>query len=212
MGKKVQQLEKQVGETQKTVAEGKAVSGAQVQPIAPVPSGPLALHNFVITGDAEVQFGKTQGQHSAFTLADLAPIFLFRANDNILFEAGFDVRLQNGSVTLANGQTGNSGTTTTIDLSFAKRNHWAFTGIKALCCYAVETIFDARYCAVLMMMLVSALVLPITLRVHAGHHAAHVHPGLLVGAHHLCHLLMGGFSLFDQFGHHCGNCIQFLIG
>jgi hypothetical protein len=119
MGKKVQQLEEQVGETQKTVAEGKAVSGAQVQPIAPVAAGPLALHNFVITGDAEVQFGKTQGQHSAFTLADFAPIFLFRANDNILFEAGFDVRLQNGSVTLLNGQTGNSGSTTTISLSFA---------------------------------------------------------------------------------------------
>src|SRR5580704_10369715 len=119
MEKKVQQLEEQVGVTQKTVAEGKAVSGTQVQPIAPVPSGPLALHNFVITGDAEVQFGKTQGQHSAFTLADFAPIFLFRANDNILFEAGFDVRLQNGSVTLANGNTGNSGTTTAIDLSFA---------------------------------------------------------------------------------------------
>jgi len=119
IGQKVQRLEEQVGETQKTVAEGKAVSGAQVQPIAPVPSGPLALHNFVITGDAEVQFGKTQGQHSAFTLADFAPIFLFRANDNILFEAGFDVRLQNGSVTLLNGQTGNSGSTTTINLSFA---------------------------------------------------------------------------------------------
>ncbi len=119
MGKRVQKLEEQVGETQKTVTEGKAVSGPQVQPIAPVPSGPLALHNFVITGDAEVQFGKTQGQHSAFTLADFAPIFLFRANDNILFEAGFDVRLQNGSVTLLNGQTGNSGSTTTIDLSFA---------------------------------------------------------------------------------------------
>jgi hypothetical protein len=119
MGKKVQQLEEQVSETQKTVAEGKAVSGAQVQPIAPLAAGPLALHNFVITGDAEVQFGKTQGQHSAFTLADFAPIFLFRANDNILFEAGFDVRLQNGSVTLLNGQTGNSGSTTTINLSFA---------------------------------------------------------------------------------------------
>ena len=119
MQKKVQQLEEQVGETQKTVAEGKAVSGAQVQPVAPVPGGPLALHNFAIVGDAEVQFGKVQGQHSAFTLADFAPIFLFRANDNILFEAGFDVRLQNGSVTLANGNTGNSGTTTTIDLSFA---------------------------------------------------------------------------------------------
>jgi hypothetical protein len=77
------------------------------------------LHNFAIVGDAEVQFGKIYGSHSAFTLADFAPIFLFRANDNILFEAGFDVRLANGAITLANGKTGNSGTTTSIDLSFA---------------------------------------------------------------------------------------------
>jgi Skp family chaperone for outer membrane proteins len=119
MQRKVEQLQEQVSETQKTAAEGKGAVGAQVQPVAPVPEGPLALHNFSIVGDAEVQFGKTYGSHSAFTLADFAPIFLFRANDNILFEAGFDVRLQNGAVTLANGNTGNSGTTTSIDLSFA---------------------------------------------------------------------------------------------
>lgn len=117
--KKVQQLQEQVSETQKATTEGKGVAATQVQPIAPVPEGPLALHNFAIVGDAEIQFGKTYGSHSAFTEADFAPIFLFRANDNILFEAGFDVRLQNGGVTLANGNTGNSGTTTAIDLSFA---------------------------------------------------------------------------------------------
>ncbi len=117
--KKVQQLQEQVSETQKATTEGKGVAATQVQPVAPVPEGPLALHNFAIVGDAEIQFGKTYGSHSAFTEADFAPIFLFRANDNILFEAGFDVRLQNGEVTLANGNTGNSGTTTAIDLSFA---------------------------------------------------------------------------------------------
>src|ERR1700730_17293595 len=117
---KLGQLEEQV-EAQKTAteAQGKAVAAAQVQPVAPVPSGPLATHNFTLAGDAEVQFGKTTGQHSAFTLADFAPVFLYRAGDNVLFEAGFDIRLQNGAVTLASGQTGNSGTTTTIDLSFA---------------------------------------------------------------------------------------------
>jgi Skp family chaperone for outer membrane proteins len=118
MQRKVEQLQEQVSETQKTAAEGKGAVGAQVQPVAPVPEGPLALHNFSIVGDAEVQFGKIYGSHSTFLQADFAPIFLFRANDNILFEAGFDVRLQNGGVTLANGQTGNSGTTTAIDLSF----------------------------------------------------------------------------------------------
>jgi len=120
MKRKMSILEERVGETQKAAkeAEGKA-QAAQVQPVAPAPSGALATHNVTLVGDAEVQFGKVSGQHSAFTLADFAPIFLYRANDNILFEAGFDVRLQNGSVTLASGQTGNSGTTTSIDLSFA---------------------------------------------------------------------------------------------
>jgi hypothetical protein len=103
---KIQQLQQQVGETQKaaTEAQQKAETAAQVQPVAPVPSGALATHNFTLAGDAEIQFGKTTGQHSAFTSADFAPVFLFRAGDNVLFEAGFDVRLQNGAVTLASGQ------------------------------------------------------------------------------------------------------------
>jgi hypothetical protein len=121
MKRKINQLEAQVGETQKAAAQaqGKAEVTTQVQPVAPVPSGPLATHNFTMVGDAEVQFGKVAGQHSAFTLADFAPVFLFRANDNILFEAGLDITLQNGAVTLSSGQTGNSGTQTSIDLSFA---------------------------------------------------------------------------------------------
>jgi TolA-binding protein len=120
MKRKVNQLQEQV-EAQKTAteAQGKAEAAAQVQPVAPVPSGALATHNFTMAGDAEVQFGKIAGQHSAFTMADFAPVFLFRAGDNVLFEAGLDITLQNGAVTLANGQTGNSGTQTSIDLSFA---------------------------------------------------------------------------------------------
>ena len=122
---KISQLQEQVGETQKTATEAqqKAEAAAQVQPVAPVPSGALATHNFTMVGDAEVQFGKIAGQHSAFTLADFAPIFLFRAGDNVLFEAGFDITLQNGAVTLASGKTGNSGTQTTIDLSFATMDY-----------------------------------------------------------------------------------------
>ena len=118
---KILKLQEQVGETQRTAAEAqqKAEVASQVQPVAQFPSAALATHNFTMTGDAEVQFGKVAGQHTAFTLADFAPVFLFRAGDNVLFEAGFDVTLQNGAVTLANGQTGNSGTTTAIDLSFA---------------------------------------------------------------------------------------------
>src|SRR6516162_1695954 len=75
-------------------------------------SGPLATHDFDIVGDAEVQFGKISHQHGAFMLADFAPIFLFRGGDKILFEAGFDFILQNNA-------PGSSGSTTTVNLSFA---------------------------------------------------------------------------------------------
>ena len=118
-------LEDQVGLTKKTAteAEQKAEAAAsQVQPVAPV-AGMLATHNFTLAGDAEVQFGKVLGQHSAFTLADFAPVFLFRATDKALFEAGFDVTLTNGAVTLQNGQTGNMGVSTGVDLSFAQLDY-----------------------------------------------------------------------------------------
>jgi hypothetical protein len=109
-------LEEQASETQKVLAEGKGAPAPA--PVAPVP-GPLALHNFQILGDAEVEFGKSTGSHSAFQFFDFAPIFLFRANDNILMEAGFDFTLSNGSVSLANGNTGNLGTSTGVSLTFA---------------------------------------------------------------------------------------------
>jgi hypothetical protein len=72
-------------------------------------------HNFMMLGDAEFQFVKTEGQNGAFLLADFAPIFLYRAGDNILFEAGFDAVLQNDS----NG-THDSGSSTSFGLSFAQ--------------------------------------------------------------------------------------------
>ncbi len=112
--KQIERLKQQIEQTQKaaTDAQQKAEAASQVQPIHPVPEGPSATHNFTMLGDAEVQFGKVDGSHSAFALADFAPIFLFRAGDNVLFEAGFDVNLQNNA---PNG----SGSTASIGLSFA---------------------------------------------------------------------------------------------
>lgn len=112
----IQRLKQQVDQTQKTAsdAQQKAEAAAQVQPIHPVPEGPAATHNFSMVGDAEIQFGKTDGSHSAFGLADFAPIFLFRARDNILFEAGFDINLQNGTT-----GSHDAGVSTSIGLSFA---------------------------------------------------------------------------------------------
>lgn len=111
---KIQQLQLQADQTQQlaTNAVQKAEAASQVQPVHPVPPGPGATHNFTMVGDAETVFGRIQGQHSAFAQADFAPIFLYRANDNVLFEAGFDFLLSN------NAPTG-AGTAYGFDLSFA---------------------------------------------------------------------------------------------
>jgi hypothetical protein len=84
----------------------------EVEAVSTETSGPLATHSFSIVGDAEVQFAKISHQHGAFTLADFAPIFLFRGGDKILFEAGFDFVIQNNA-------PGGSGYATTVNLSFA---------------------------------------------------------------------------------------------
>ncbi len=128
----IQKLKEQLDTTQKTATEAqqKAEAASQVQPVHPVPEGPAALHNFSMVGDAEIQFGKVDGSHSAFALADFAPIFLFRAHDNILFEAGFDINLQNG---INQSQTHDSGVQTSVGLSFATidyliNDHVTFVG------------------------------------------------------------------------------------
>ncbi|HZR16707.1 MAG TPA: hypothetical protein VFE51_05210 [Verrucomicrobiae bacterium] len=116
----IKQLKQRLDETQKTAvdAQQRASAGAQIQPIHPIPQTANATHNFMVVGDAEIQFGKTDGSHSAFALADFAPIFLFRARDNILFEAGFDVNLQNST-----SGTHDSGVTTSVGLSFAQLDY-----------------------------------------------------------------------------------------
>jgi hypothetical protein len=115
---KIRELQSQIAKTEKTAGTGeyKAEATAQPPPVAQAPAGPLATHDFMIVGDAEVQYGKVHGQHGAFTLADFAPIFLFRAADNILFEVGMDITLQNNA-------PNDSGATTTFDLSFAQLDY-----------------------------------------------------------------------------------------
>jgi hypothetical protein len=119
----IQRLKEQVGETQKTAtdAQQKAEAAAQAQTPRPMPGEGNATHNFTMVGDAEVQFGKVDGQHSGFALADFAPIFLFRARDNVLFEAGFDITLQNNAPGTTSGTGG--GATTTFDMSFAQLDY-----------------------------------------------------------------------------------------
>lgn len=117
----ISQLKQQLGETHTVATNAQQtaeIATSQLQiALAPARS---ALHNFMVVGDAEVQFGKFQGQHSAFALADFAPIFLFRANDNVLFEAGFDITLAN-NVDAAGKPNG--GSSTTVGLSFAQLDY-----------------------------------------------------------------------------------------
>jgi hypothetical protein len=117
----ISQLQKQLGETQQTAADAEqksiAATQAAAQPPARVPLDEATVnHNFQILGDAEFQYVKTSGQSGSFVLADFAPIFLYRAGDNILFEAGFDTTIQNSA---PNG----GGYTTSFDLSFAQLDY-----------------------------------------------------------------------------------------
>jgi hypothetical protein len=121
----IQQLQQQLSETQQiaTNAEQKSIEAVQAQPQSRAPIDEATVnHNFQILGDAEFQYVKAAGQHGAFTLADFAPIFLYRSGDNILFEAGFDTTLQNNGGTLG-GNNNNSGYTTTFNLSFAQMDY-----------------------------------------------------------------------------------------
>ena len=123
----IHQLQEKLAETQQmaTNAVQKSVEAAQTQPPLREPIDEATVnHNFMILGDAEFQYVKASGQHGAFALADFAPIFLYRGGDNILFEAGFDTTLQNGSATSASDPNGHdSGSTTSFDLSFAQLDY-----------------------------------------------------------------------------------------
>ncbi|HMD55068.1 MAG TPA: hypothetical protein VKJ65_11015, partial [Phycisphaerae bacterium] len=115
----LQQLQEKLAETQQmaTNAEQKSVEAAQTQPLPRVPIDEATVnHNFQILGDAEFQYDKTAEQHGAFLLADFAPIFLYRAGNNILFESGFDTTIQNNA-------TNSPGYTTTFNLSFAQLDY-----------------------------------------------------------------------------------------
>ena len=115
----IQQLQQKLGETQSlatnAVEKADAVALAQATPVR------SALHNFTMVGDAEVQYGQAKGSFGTFSLADFAPIFLFRANDNILFEAGFDIMVQNNAI--VNGVPQGGGNNTSVSMSFGQLDY-----------------------------------------------------------------------------------------
>ena len=119
----IQQLRQQLGQTQElaTNAVQKAEAASQAPAVFPTPNpATSASHNVVVIGDAEVQFGKSSGQNPTFALGDFAPIFLYRANDDTLFEAGFDVMLNNNSNPDGTRAPGSS---TSVNLSFAQLDY-----------------------------------------------------------------------------------------
>jgi len=101
---------------QKSTAAGQAQAQTQLQ--APLDEATVN-HNFQILGDAEFQYDKLDKNHGSFAQTDFAPIFLYRAADNILFEAGFDFILQNNG----GSPGGSAGYTTTVNLSFAQLDY-----------------------------------------------------------------------------------------
>lgn len=122
---KIQDLERKLAETQQVATNAaQSVEAAQTQPMPRQPIDEATVnHNFMMLGDAEFQYVKTAGQHGAFLQADFAPIFLYRAGDNILYEAGFDTILQNGSNPNSVPPGHDSGYTTTFNLSFAQLDY-----------------------------------------------------------------------------------------
>ncbi len=124
----IQDLQTKLAQTQQTATEAKQksdeVAEVQSQPPPRVPIDEATVnHNFQMLGDAEFQYDKTSGQNGGFLLADFAPIFLYRGGDNILFEAGFDTTLQNGSNPNSVPPGHDMGYGTTFNLSFAQLDY-----------------------------------------------------------------------------------------
>jgi hypothetical protein len=120
--KEIQDLREQLGQTQALATNAvQQAQAAAAQPVFPAPNpATSATHNFMMVGDAEVQFGKTADQNATFQLADFAPIFLFRANDNVLFEAGFDMMLNNN---FNPDGTRAADSSTSVSISFAQMDY-----------------------------------------------------------------------------------------
>ena len=111
----IKQLQDKVDQATQAADDAEKKSTAVAQSQEQALQAPLdeatVNHNFQMLGDAEFQYIKTDNQHGTFYQADFAPVFLYRAGDNILFEAGFDTTLQNND---------GGGYSTTFNLSFAQ--------------------------------------------------------------------------------------------
>ncbi len=83
--------QQQVADTQKATAE----VAAQVQTLQSAPSEQAsAKRNVFVTGMADFFYQKNDGANGSFAQAHVAPILLFRANDNVLFETELEMKVQ----------------------------------------------------------------------------------------------------------------------
>jgi hypothetical protein len=100
----IQQLKEKVGateqkatETQKKAEEAQKTAteaAAKVQPVGPVPNEEAAAtRNLVISGFADVQYQKNEGERGSFFLAHFNPVLLFRASDKVLAEAEMEMEV-----------------------------------------------------------------------------------------------------------------------
>jgi hypothetical protein len=109
----LKELQDKLSQTQQMATNAVQASiAAQTPPQEPLDEASVN-HNFMILGDAEVTYSKVTGQNGGFALADFAPIFLYRAGDNILFESGWDTALSDNA-------PGAAGYTTTFTCTYAQ--------------------------------------------------------------------------------------------
>jgi len=84
----LQQLQQKLVETQQTATAAQqtaaAAATAQTQPLPRMPLDEATVnHNFMMLGDAEVQYVKPNQGNGSFYLADFAPIFVYRGGGAI---------------------------------------------------------------------------------------------------------------------------------
>ncbi len=91
----IQRLKEKMGATDQKAEEAQKTAtetAAKVQPVGPVPSEEAAAtRNLTISGFADVQYQKNEGEHGSFFLAHFNPVLLFRAGDKVLAEAEMEM-------------------------------------------------------------------------------------------------------------------------
>ena len=119
----IQQLKEQLGETQKTAtdAQQKAEAAAQVQPSSRCRARATRRTTSRWWATRRSSSARWMGSTAGLRWPILRRSSCSGRGDNVLFEAGFDITLQNNAPGTTSGTGG--GATTTFDLSFAQLDY-----------------------------------------------------------------------------------------